>query len=179
MFNLENLFVTEENEFLPHPSVKKGEGLKIHVNLDLMTLEYLDNTEKFFEQWKDEQLKKYGISDEDFAEAAEAEKPAKKGKKAVAEKPKPFVAPLQAELINDQLRLDIRYKAIVLAGRPGSDDPRKRWIASWDLVDADGKPVEISYEVVSKWSRHLITNLYEFCQKAGQTDKETEKKTAE
>lgn len=159
-FELENLYTTEEHEFLPHKDIEPGAGLMLQINPDLLTMEYFDRMDIFFNDWLKE------INGKSKTAGKKTRKQEKELEAATAKEREPNY---EVELT----KLDMRHKAMILGGKPGDDDPRNRLIAAWGLIEK-GQPVPVSYEQILKFSNRLINSLFEFCKTAANPEKKTE-----
>ena len=132
MFEYSNLYTPIEVEFLPHENITPGNGLQLSVNLDILTLDFLEATEKFFDEWEKEQTN-LGNSEK-----------------------------AKNDPILQNIKFDIRYKAMILGGRPNSVDVGKRVITNWSL-QRNGMQVPVTFEELCKLSQPLLVALYDFC----------------
>lgn len=150
-----------EVEYLPHESVNPGEGLKLSINADLLTLDKMDEIEARFNAMfappEPEQLAEGN-------NAADAEKP--KTALAIAS-PKVSLYTYEKEMLKLHVSL--------LVGEPGNTDPNGRFIASWNAV-VDGKPVPIAYESLVSQPANLIKGLYDFVTGAANNPTKDDKK---
>lgn len=179
-----------EREFLPREGMKAGQGVKLMLNLDLLSLEKMEQLEAAFNEGIEQAAGLF--------KSPVPPPPAKSDKLAVAGK-KPLPKMKKAELLAkakflgltisadakiDEIAAEIqlaetvtfnypklelfafekaRFKffARALAGGPGETDPYDRLIYSWD-VTKDGKPVPISYESFLQMPPHGLKKLYQF-----------------
>lgn len=123
-------------EYIPHESVKEGEGLQVELNLDLLTLELMEQL--------DAEIKKT-ISDigEQSGETDSAEALAK------------------FEMFHFE-KMNIRFKAQMLGGKSGETDPDKRFVRSWDMVGEGDKPIPVSYEVFEAMPKPVLDKFYDW-----------------
>lgn len=164
-FEFEKLFDDQESfktEFLPTTRTKKGQGLKVEINANLITLEYLERGKKEIE-------KLLGFADvyKQIEEAAAQEAAAAEEGPADDK-----AAPVDFEVIKQRLDLqaqtydrmagEIRVMARILGGNPGEDIPADRVVKSWDLTRA-GRPVAVSFEELCRWDYKLLKKFYNFC----------------
>lgn len=144
-----------EREFFPHEGMKAGEGIKLMLNLDFLTLEKMESLEAGFNAIFDETAN----SLRDLIAPPPAKGRRKSNKLAVTGT-KPEELP-KIELFAFE-KAKFRFFAGALAGQPGSTDPTDRLIHGWDVV-RDGKPVPISYEAFLQMPPHGLSRLYRFC----------------
>lgn len=154
-----------EREFLPHEDMKPGEGVMLKLNLDLLTLERMEQLETEFD----------GIFETTVAKALPEASKAKSKKLTVAgTKPEPAA---KISLFDYEKKM-FKLRARMLAGRPGEDDPDTRIIQSWNVV-ADGKAVPVSFEAFLQMPSSGLRKLYEFCTGEANNPTKNEKKVSE
>lgn len=158
-FEFDNLFHEDPVtvEFLPNDKIKKGHGLKLQLNRDIISLDFLDRAKKWVE---------------DFLPAAPANTQAEGAPVAVDDS-------LKSNLeVMDGMADAIRQFAKILGGKPGENVVGDRVIVSWDLVRG-GEPVPVAYEELVKWKFSLLQNLFTFCVfEAQQVEKKPGKRSA-
>lgn len=154
-----------EREFLPTDSTKPGEGVTLWLNLDLLTIEYMEALEAEFNKQCDEAITQFaGIAPEPEPEP-ETKSGAKKSKAlAVAgTKPEPkrdLPALPKVELFLME-KARYRFFIIAMAGQPGEDNPDTRLLRAWNVY-RDGKKVPVSYESFLDMPPHALARMYRF-----------------
>lgn len=137
-FEFEKLRVLPvEAEFKPNEQIVDGEGLKLQLNLDLLTVGKMEEVEA-----ENRQREK----DLTVLEAKQKNKSKKKEESISA---------------FHFIKTDIRFKARQLGGKPGENNPADRYIADWDLVQ-NGAKVPVSYEIFEQMPLQLLNELYNF-----------------
>ncbi len=143
-----------EREFFPRDDMKPGEGVKIKINLDLLTLEKMEALEGEFNN----------IFQESAVSLKEAIAPpdvkGRKSTKMAVAGEKPLALP-KIELFAFE-KAKFRFFAGALAGLPGSTDANDRLIHSWD-VQKDGTPIPVTHEAFLQMPPHGLSRLYRFC----------------
>lgn len=176
-----------EREFLPREGMKEGEGVKLMLNLDYLTIERMDQLDAKFNKMFDGSLGILKAVDKAVSELATEDEPdptpktdaiAKRGKKKLpvaATKPAPATPAVpQIELFVFE-KARARFYAETLAGEPGNTDPEKRLIHGWNVV-RDGEDVPICYESFIQMPPHGLTKLYRFVIGAANNPTSQEKK---
>lgn len=128
-------------EYKPTEDIKDGEGLQLKLNLDLLTMARLEEMEKEFETTANTVAKVLKKNDEPESESETEE----------TEKISIFHFD----------KANIRFKARMLGGEPGENNPDDRYIADWN-VEADGKPVPVCYETFAAMPATVLKNLHDF-----------------
>lgn len=160
-----------EREFLPLADMKAGDGVLLQINLDLLTLEKIEDLETEFNRLMNESMgfaEALDAINDAIEAAAESEAPQPKqvkGKKMPVAGTKPdaikkFEVP-KIEIYAEQ-KARFRFHATALAGKPGNTDPYDRLIYDWSAVK-NGKKIPISYEVFMQMPPHALLKMYYFC----------------
>ncbi len=177
-FEFSDLFSAPiEREFFPREGIKDGEGIKLMLNLDFLTMERMEQLEGEAQRIAVEFAEAYG--EPELIDAPEGEAPAagKKAKKPDAGKE--TTEALQKTSPKVQLfgieKAMFKIMAITLAGPSGLTDPTQRLINSWNVV-RDGKPVPVSYESFCQIPQHGLQKLYRFCLYSAPNPTKDEKK---
>lgn len=166
-----------EREFLPHEDVQPGDGVKLLLNLDLLTLERMELIDEEFRAMFDEKVEPETEELETSQALAITEPTSKSKKLPVAgkkpEKKKP--SPTSAISLYAYERAVIPFRAKLLAGQPGEDDPDKRIIRSWNVVK-NGKAMPVCYESLIVMPSQALEKLYLFCTREANNPTKDEKK---
>ncbi|CAN5508925.1 hypothetical protein BH10ACI2_BH10ACI2_04340 [soil metagenome] len=157
-----------EREFFPMDGLAAGEGVTLQLNLDLLTLEKMDQLEIEFNAIFDEILNPFKELEKD----AEANTETALVKSGEAE-PKPFQLPKFEMFALEKAKFS--FFARVLAGAAGEADEYNRFIHSWN-VTKKGKPVPITYESFLQMPPHGLARLYRFCVSEANNPTASEKK---
>lgn len=126
------------------PEHFKGEGLKMMVNLNLITLEKMESIEADFKKWFDEFTKNHEPKKENTEEENTSKEQESKLEVFFLEK--------------NQLR----FRARMLCGKPGENNPDDRYIESWEMKNKAGEDIPVSYESIIGLSKKAIDDLYTF-----------------
>ncbi len=149
-----------KTEFLPHEKVRKGQGLKLDLNRDVVSLDFINQTKSFVENLVSDYEQAVAKSPENSG-TGEPEEKSDEERRAEAEKS--VSTSLNENLmVMEGLAQAIRQYARILGGKPGEDIPSDRVIRSWDLVRG-GKPVPVSYEELVTWKLSVLKKLFNFC----------------
>lgn len=147
-------------EYKPHPSVKDGEGVQLQLNLDLLTIERMEEIEANF----NEVFSRFGASlADDAAEGSDQEEGLVKKDRRIS------LYSYEKALFNMRVSL--------LAGTKGNADPNARFIHSWNVVK-DGKPLPVEFESFDGMSTTAVADLYNFVTTAANNPTESEKKAS-
>lgn len=152
-------------EYLPHESVKPGEGLQVELNLDLLTLELMESL--------DEEMQKT-IEDIQTELDGSDETPPVTDADAPAENKKP--AATKFEMFHFE-KMNVRFKARMLGGNPGENNPDKRFVRGWNMTDDEGKEIPVSYEIFEAMPKTALDSFYNFV--TAEAGKPTKKSAAE
>lgn len=153
-----------EREFYPTEQAEKdGNAILVKINLDLLTLEKMEQLEAEFNSIFEDAAGLFAKIDEVKAEIDAGQK-----KEDALEKVDAITEELEKvpELPKFQLfayeKASFKFYARALAGEPGNDDATHRLLHSWNVVK--GKtPVPISYESFLQMPPHGLRKLYRFC----------------
>ena len=161
-----------QREFLPHDGVEPGNGVKIMLNLDMLTREFMEKVDAEFAAMFE--------SPEEAAKpkpkqlASSSKRKPKKDDEVKAEK-KDTVSPSPFSLyVYERAMFDFRVR--VLAGGPDENDPTKRLIQSWDVVDKQKKPVPVTFAALSHIPAEGIKRLYNWAMAESSNPTKDEKK---
>jgi|GEM_PF-6916754 len=152
-------------EYKPHDSVPEGQGVMMKLNLELLTLDRMEQIDAEFEAT----LKSV---EQEIDETAKGKKLLTEG--GGAKKPARSDAGGNNVGIFAFDRALLRMKIIMLAGAPGADQdkPFDRLIHSWNVVEG-GAPVAITFENIARLPSAQIERLYAFA--TGEANKPTAK----
>lgn len=168
-FEFNGLFTSVEREFLPNEDLKKGQGIMLTLNLDLLTLEYMEHLEGEFNRIANEAFSMLSYVRGEDAEL-QIDEPADEAAKALAivedaakaEGEKTFetdgMPPIELFMME---KARFRFWATALAGRDGDKDPDKRLLRDWSVVK-DGKKVPVTYKILTQMPYHGLRKLYVF-----------------
>lgn len=154
-------------EYKPNEKTPDGKGLQLELNLDVITLDYLEYTGRFIQS---------------IQNAAKAVSPAKAALTDGA-------APADGATTDDNAEVEkaveetdfyniaasqMRNQARILGGKPGDDNESDRVIRKWNLVKK-GVPVPVSYETMISLGFKVLADLFNYCvYRAGQPTKKNE-----
>ena len=140
-------------EFKPHDAIADGEGLMLKLNLDLLTMERLEEMETEFQ--------KATTVTEPVSARPESEKSSEAEKSGEAENTdRKEITPEKISIFYFE-KANIRFKARMLGGKPGEDNPEDRYIREWNM-QAEGKPIAVAYEFFEKMPSNVLNRLYDF-----------------
>lgn len=144
-------------EFLPHENVSPGEGLEMEINLDLLTLEKMEELDEEFRRTVSDlkQSEQNPVVKTSISETAPDTENAEIIQAAAESEPESL------SLFHFD-KANIRFKARSLGGNPGEDNPAARFIRSWKMSDSEGNPIPVSYEFLVKFPKTVLDRLYDF-----------------
>jgi hypothetical protein len=156
-FDVSNLTKPVACEFLP-PGCPKGQGLKLELNLNLISIEFMEKLES--------ELNETVVRAKKISEIEE--KVLKGDESAFKAEESPQIS------FFFQQKEEIRFKARILGGEAGKRNDPNRIIVSWDL-ERKGKPVPVCQEEIIKLGKPMVDALFQFCMlEAGQPTKKNE-----
>ncbi len=154
-------------EYKPYDGIEDGEGLEMELNLDLMTIERMEETEAEFEKlFADLEKTKNGESATDKAGENDGGDEENSEKESRKQSGKPKIGMFYFE------KNHIRFRARMLGGAPGDDDANKRYIRNWKMVNK-GEAVPVCYETLARMEKTVLDALYDFV--TGEASKPTKK----
>lgn len=146
-FEFEKLRVPSVSvEFKPTDDLADGEGVLMEVNANLLNFTQMEEIEEDFNKT--------------FLDLQELAAPVKKsGKKQKPEEPptKP-VEKIQMFVFE---KINIKFRARMLGGKPGAKDDFDRLIKSWNVTQ-NGAPVPVCYETFLAMPQNALNALYDF-----------------
>ena len=137
-----------DTEYKPRGDEEDGTGLKMQLNLDLLTMSRMEEMEQDYNR----ALKNL---------AAVAKKPKISTENGGDEEETADADNSQGISIFHYEKSNIRFKARMLGGRPGERNAEDRYIRSWNL-EIGGEKVEINYEFFEQMPVTVLNALYEF-----------------
>jgi hypothetical protein len=145
-------------------STPEGKGLKLKLNVDLVTEDFLRYTARTVTETVEALIE---LQHRQIAEpqnrASRRALASRKSQRAMAKEEREARAKVQQQITTlEQRAEDIRYMARVLGGPPGVDAPEERVIVSWNMTHL-GAPVKPSYEFLSTRPFGMLSALYQFC----------------
>jgi hypothetical protein len=172
-----------KREYFPHESIKEGSGVQLALNLDLLTLEKMEEIDAQFDAMFAEisNTIENPVADElQVSQPAESQALVKVGSE-VDEELVPVPVKKESYRSLSMFQLDkaiIRFRAQMLGGLPGEDDPDKRFIKDWNVVE-NGKKVQVCYETFLRMSKPQLDHLYNFVtEEASNPTKKKDKRSA-
>jgi len=152
-------------EYKPHPSIKDGEGVQLDLNLDLLTLAAMETIEAEFASLFEQ-------AENAPQEPASTAKRSRKNASDVS-----LIKPAEFTIYQFEKAI-FRLRACLLAGKPGENDPDKRFIRSWN-VTRGGKKLPVAYESLISMPAKALNDLYLFVTGKANNPTDNEKKTSE
>jgi hypothetical protein len=133
-----------EAEYRPNKKIPIGQGLKLEINQDIVTAEFL-------EQAADSMRRLVPEDETIVSEEKESTKEAQNKER------------IRANLSNYEGTIkEIRAMARILGGKPGANDVNDRVVRQWDLIRG-GEEVKISFDEFYSWKFSDLSKFYTFC----------------
>lgn len=148
-----------EREFLLAEGMEPGTGVQIFINLDLLTIEKMQELEAEFNAIFDDSVAPIRKA---LDAVADAEQKDRDSEEAGADTDKPEVTQLPKLELFALEKAKFKFFARALAGPEGDTNPSNRLLHSWNVV-RDKKAVPISYESFLQMPPHGLIRLYRFC----------------